>query len=105
MCGRLCPKRQGTLLSASPGREPTSHDIPPGMVPDRVRSPACAGGCGAAAAVVFFPGGAADELSAQRSRSRRWSGPVSTNWGTHIEQYYGYSWCSLGTATHYSYRV
>jgi hypothetical protein len=60
--------------------------IPPGesprTVPDRVRSPACAGGCTAAAVVVFFPGGAADELTARQSRSRRGSGPVSTNWCT-----------------------
>ena len=130
MRGCLCPKRQGTLREVHPpGREPTSHDIPPGTVPDRVRSPACAGGCTAAAAVMFFPGGAADEITARRSLSRRRSGLVSTNWGTLSTRKatlstdmghtwdsiqgtlsttlskYGYSWCSQGTTTHYSYRT
>jgi hypothetical protein len=31
---------------------------------------------------MFFPGGAADEITARRSRSRRRSGLVSTDWGT-----------------------
>jgi hypothetical protein len=90
VCVRVCvhvrvsldPKRM-LRKKASDEWGPTWHGIPPCTVPERVRSPACAGGGKAAlAAVVFFPGGAADEDAARRSRSHRKSGSVSTNRGT-----------------------
>jgi hypothetical protein len=77
VCVSLDPKRM-LCKKASDEWGPTSHGIPPCTVPDRVRSPACAGwGRAALAAVVLFPGGAANEDAARRSRSRRWSGSVS----------------------------